>query len=46
MVGDRVAAWVEGGGFAEQVVTGAEFCVAAGHGIEYPAVAEPLVVHR
>jgi L-iditol 2-dehydrogenase len=41
-VGDRVAAWVEGGGFAEQVVVEERFCVPVANGVAYPAVAEPL----
>jgi L-iditol 2-dehydrogenase len=40
--GDRVAAWVEGGGFAEAAVVDECFCVAAEPALGYPAVAEPL----
>lgn len=41
-VGDDVAAWVEGGGFAEQVVVEDRFCIQVAPGVTYPAVAEPL----
>ena len=41
-VGDRVAAWVHGGGFAEQALVEERFCVAVAPGVAYPAVAEPL----
>jgi L-iditol 2-dehydrogenase len=41
-VGDRVAAWVEGGGFAEQAVVEERFCVPVAAGVAYAAVAEPL----
>lgn len=41
-VGDRVAAWVREGGFAEQVVAEERFCVPVADGVAYPAVAEPL----
>ena len=41
-VGDRVAAWVEGGGFAEAVVARSQHCVAVDRQLSYPAVAEPL----
>ena len=40
--GDRVAAWVEGGGFAEQAVVEERYCVAVAAGVTYAAVAEPL----
>lgn len=40
--GDRVAAWVEGGGFADQVVVEERFCVPAAPAARFPAVAEPL----
>jgi L-iditol 2-dehydrogenase len=40
--GDEVAAWVEGGGFAEQAIVEARHCVPVAPGVEYPAVAEPL----
>jgi L-iditol 2-dehydrogenase len=40
--GDHVAAWVEGGGFAEQAVVGERYCVRVAPGVPYPAVAEPL----
>ncbi|HXE45642.1 MAG TPA: alcohol dehydrogenase catalytic domain-containing protein [Conexibacter sp.] len=41
-VGDRVAAWVHGGGFAEQAIVEERFCVPVASGVSYPAVAEPL----
>jgi threonine dehydrogenase-like Zn-dependent dehydrogenase len=41
-VGDRVAAWVDGGGFAESAVVDARYCVPAGTELAFPAVAEPL----
>jgi threonine dehydrogenase-like Zn-dependent dehydrogenase len=41
-VGDHVAAWIDGGGFAEQAVVDERFCVPVGPGLAYPAVAEPL----
>lgn len=41
-VGDRVAAWVHEGGFAEEVVVDESFCVPVAPGVVYPAVAEPL----
>ena len=41
-VGDRVAAWVGGGGFAEQLVAHERFCVPVAPEVSYPAVAEPL----
>jgi threonine dehydrogenase-like Zn-dependent dehydrogenase len=41
-VGDTVAAWVHGGGFAEQALVEERFCVAVAPGGAYPAVAEPL----
>lgn len=41
-VGDNVAAWVEGGGFAEEAVVEERFCVPVADGVTYPAVAEPL----
>jgi L-iditol 2-dehydrogenase len=40
--GDEVAAWVEGGGFAEQAIVEARHCVPVAPGVAYPAVAEPL----
>jgi L-iditol 2-dehydrogenase len=40
--GDRVAAWIEGGGFAEQVIVEERHCVAVADHVGYPAVAEPL----
>lgn len=39
---DRVAVWVHGGGFAEEVVVEERHCVAVADGVAYPAVAEPL----
>ena len=41
-VGDRVAAWVEGGGFAEEAVVEERFCIPVAAGVTYAAVAEPL----
>jgi L-iditol 2-dehydrogenase len=41
-VADRVAVWVHGGGFAEEVVVDERYCVAVADGVAYPAVAEPL----
>jgi L-iditol 2-dehydrogenase len=41
-VADRVAVWVHGGGFAEEVVVEERYCVAVAEGVAYPAVAEPL----
>jgi threonine dehydrogenase-like Zn-dependent dehydrogenase len=40
--GDRVAAWVEGGGFAEAAVAEERFCIPVAAGVGYAAVAEPL----
>jgi L-iditol 2-dehydrogenase len=40
--GDRVAAWVEGGGFADQTTVEARYCVPVENHVTYPAVAEPL----
>ncbi len=40
--GDPIAAWIAGGGFAEEVVADARFCVPVGGDVGYPAVAEPL----
>jgi L-iditol 2-dehydrogenase len=40
--GQRVAAWVPGGGFAEQAVVEERFCVPVASHVMYPAVAEPL----
>lgn len=41
-VGDRVAAWVEEGGFAEEINVAERFCVRVDDRLSYPAVAEPL----
>lgn len=41
--GQRVAAWVPGGGFAEQAVVEERWCVPVASHVTYPAVAEPLV---
>jgi L-iditol 2-dehydrogenase len=41
-VGDNVAAWVEGGGFAEATVVEERYCIPVAAGVGYPAVAEPL----
>jgi L-iditol 2-dehydrogenase len=40
--GDRVAAWVNGGGFAEHAVVDEGLCIPVGDGVADPAVAEPL----
>jgi L-iditol 2-dehydrogenase len=40
--GDAVAAWVEGGGFAEHAIVEERYCVPVAAGVGYPAVAEPL----
>jgi threonine dehydrogenase-like Zn-dependent dehydrogenase len=40
--GDRVAAWVEGGGFAEAAVVEERLCIPVAAGVTYAAVAEPL----
>ena len=40
--GDRIAAWVEDGGFAEEITVAQHFCVRVDHRLAYPAVAEPL----
>jgi L-iditol 2-dehydrogenase len=41
-VGDHVAVWVHGGGFAEEAVVEELYCVPVADGVAYPAVAEPL----
>jgi L-iditol 2-dehydrogenase len=41
-VGDEVAAWIHGGGFAEKAVIKERYCIAVAPGVAYPAVAEPL----
>ena len=41
-VGDRVAALVNGGGFAEEIVVDERLCVRVDPNVAYPAVAEPL----
>jgi L-iditol 2-dehydrogenase len=41
-VGDRVAAWIHGGGFAEQAIVAERFTVPVATGVAYPGVAEPL----
>lgn len=41
-IGQRVAAWVTNGGFAEQVVVDEQHCVPVAEAVAYPAVAEPL----
>lgn len=41
-VGDTVAAWVEGGGFAEYVSVEERLCVPVDESVRYAAVAEPL----
>ena len=41
-VDERIAAWIEEGGFAEHAVVEARHCVPVADGIDYPAVAEPL----
>jgi threonine dehydrogenase-like Zn-dependent dehydrogenase len=40
--GERVAAWVDGGGFADRAVVEERFCVGVADGARFPAVAEPL----
>jgi L-iditol 2-dehydrogenase len=40
--GDRVVAWIDDGGFAEQVVAEERFCIRVRDDLAYPAVAEPL----
>jgi threonine dehydrogenase-like Zn-dependent dehydrogenase len=40
--GQRVAAWVREGGFAEKAVVAERFCIPAAPMVRYPAVAEPL----
>jgi threonine dehydrogenase-like Zn-dependent dehydrogenase len=41
-VGDRVVAWIDEGGFAEEVNVEARYCIRVGSHVAYPAVAEPL----
>jgi threonine dehydrogenase-like Zn-dependent dehydrogenase len=41
-IGERVAAWVPGGGFAEEANVDERFCVSVAPGVSYAAVAEPL----
>lgn len=41
-VGDRVVAWLDDGGFAEEITVAERFCVTVDHRRPYPAVAEPL----
>lgn len=41
-VGDRVVAWIDEGGFAEEVNVEARYCVRVRSHLPYPAVAEPL----
>ena len=40
--GDRVACWVENGGFSEELVTDERFCIAVGPDCPHPEIAEPL----
>ena len=40
--GDHVAAWVEGGGFADRLIVEERFCVPVASDAPYPSVAEPL----
>jgi L-iditol 2-dehydrogenase len=40
--GDRVAAWIPDGGFAEEAIVEEDHCVPVAPGVTYPAVAEPL----
>jgi L-iditol 2-dehydrogenase len=40
--GDRVAGWIEAGGFAEQAILHEDHCVKVSPHVTYPAVAEPL----
>jgi threonine dehydrogenase-like Zn-dependent dehydrogenase len=41
-VGDRVAVWMDGGGFAEAAVVEERHCVPVAPAVTFPAVAEPL----
>jgi L-iditol 2-dehydrogenase len=41
-VGDRVAAWIHDGGFAEEAIVEERYCVPVADDLIYPAVAEPL----
>jgi L-iditol 2-dehydrogenase len=41
-VGDRVAAWIHEGGFAEEAIVEERYCVPVANHLAYPAVAEPL----
>jgi L-iditol 2-dehydrogenase len=41
-VGDRVAAWIHEGGFAEMAVVEERYCVRVAPTVRYPAIAEPL----
>lgn len=40
--GQRVTAWVPGGGFAEEAVAEERFCIPVAPHVTYPAIAEPL----
>jgi threonine dehydrogenase-like Zn-dependent dehydrogenase len=40
--GDRVACWVENGGFSEELLTDERFCIAVGPECPHPEIAEPL----
>lgn len=41
-VGDRIVAWIHEGGFAEESIVEARYCIPVGAHLAYPAVAEPL----
>jgi L-iditol 2-dehydrogenase len=41
-LGDRVACWVEGGGFSEELVTEERHCIAVDPECPFPEIAEPL----
>jgi L-iditol 2-dehydrogenase len=41
-LGEQVAAWIPGGGFAEEILVPVQFCVPVAAEVRYPAVAEPL----
>lgn len=41
-LGDRVACWVEGGGFSDVLLSPERFCIPVAESCQHPAVAEPL----
>jgi L-iditol 2-dehydrogenase len=41
-VGDRLVAWIRGGGFSEQAIVEERYSIPVAVELEYPAVAEPL----